>query len=69
METKTGKVVLKVPRLRKLPFETRIIERYERRESRVEDTHLEKYLLGESVCRVKGNHRGSLITRVTSSTQ
>ena len=31
--TKAGEVKLKVPRLRKLPFETQIIERYRRRES------------------------------------
>ena len=31
--TKAGEVKLKVPRLRSLPFETQIIERYRRRES------------------------------------
>ena len=36
LETKAGKVSLKVPRLRSLPFETQIIERYKRRESSVE---------------------------------
>ncbi len=34
LQTKAGQVTLKVPRLRSLPFETQIIERYRRRESR-----------------------------------
>jgi transposase-like protein len=33
LETKAGVVTLKVPKLRSLPFETAIIERYRRRES------------------------------------
>ena len=41
LETKAGKVELKVPRLRKLPFETQIIERYKRRESSVEEALVE----------------------------
>ena len=36
LETKAGAVTLKVPKLRKLPFETAIIERYRRREASVE---------------------------------
>ncbi|MBM9578090.1 transposase [Leptospira sp. 201903070] len=32
-ETKAGKVKLKVPKLRTIPFESAIIERYKRRES------------------------------------
>src|SRR5262245_64928631 len=36
-QTKAGPVTLTVPRLRKLPFETQIIERYQRRESSVEE--------------------------------
>src|SRR3954447_17942098 len=35
LHTKAGAVELKVPRLRSLPFETQIIERYRRRESSV----------------------------------
>ena len=35
--TKAGQVELKVPKLRKLPFETAIIERYKRREESVEE--------------------------------
>jgi transposase-like protein len=37
LETKPGSVTLKVPRLRSLPFETQVIERYRRRESSVEE--------------------------------
>src|ERR1700739_3703239 len=37
LQTKAGEVTLKVPKLRPLPFETAIIERYRRRESSVEE--------------------------------
>src|SRR5437870_695148 len=36
LETKAGEVKLRVPKLRSLPFETAIIERYRRREASVE---------------------------------
>jgi hypothetical protein len=39
--TKDGEVELEVPRLRKLPLETAIIERYRRRESSVEEALIE----------------------------
>ena len=35
--TKAGEVDLKVPKLRKLPFDTAIIEQYKRREESVEE--------------------------------
>src|SRR5215467_2596686 len=41
LQTKTGEVTLKVPKLRSLPFETAIIERYRRRESSVEEALVE----------------------------
>ena len=50
--TQAGEVTLKVPRLRSLPFETQIIERYRRRESSVEEALIEMYLAGVSVRRV-----------------
>ena len=53
LHTKAGEVTLKVPRLRSLPFETQIIERYKRRESSVEESLIEMYLAGVSVCRVE----------------
>ena len=37
LETKAGKVKLKVPKLRTIPFESAIIDRYKRRESSVEE--------------------------------
>src|SRR3954469_8538861 len=44
LHTKAGVVELQVPRLRSLPFETQIIERYRRRESSVEEALIEMYL-------------------------
>src|SRR5512144_1805152 len=41
LQTKAGEVTLKVPKLRALPFETAIIERYRRRESSVEEALVE----------------------------
>jgi len=46
LHTKAGGVTLKVPKLRTLPFETEIIERYRRRESSVEEALMEMYLAG-----------------------
>ena len=51
--TPAGEVKLQVPKLRKLPFETEIIERYRRRESSVEEALVEMYLAGVSVRRVE----------------
>jgi transposase-like protein len=42
-----------MPKLRTLPFETAIIERYRRRESSVEEALVEMYLAGVSVRRVE----------------
>ena len=53
LSTRAGEVTLKVPKLRKLPFETAIIERYKRRESSVEEALVEMYLAGVSVRRVE----------------
>jgi len=53
LHTKAGEVTLKVPKLRKLPFETSIIERYRRREASVEEAIIEMYLAGVSVRRVE----------------
>ena len=46
-------VELKVSKLKGIPFETAIIERYRRRESSVEETLIEMYLAGVSVRRVE----------------
>jgi len=53
LETRSGKVNLKVPKLRKIPFESAVIERYKRRECSVEEALIEMYLAGVSVRRVE----------------
>ncbi|HOR74906.1 MAG: IS256 family transposase [Kiritimatiellia bacterium] len=53
LQTQAGKVTLKMPKLRTLPFETRIIERYRRRESSVEEALLAMYYAGVSMRRVE----------------
>ena len=66
--TKAGEVTLKVPRLRRLPLETAIIERYRRRESGVEEALVEMYLAGVSVRRVEDITEALWGTRVSPST-
>lgn len=51
--TRSGEVNLKMPKLRKVTFETAIIERYKRREISVEEAMIEMYLAGVSVRRVE----------------
>ena len=67
LHTKAGPVTLKVPRLRSLPFETQIIERYRRRESSVEEALMEMYLAGVSVRRVEDITEALWGTRVSPS--
>ena len=64
---KAGEVQLSVPRLRNLPFETQIIERYRRRESSVEEALVEMYLAGVSVRRVEDITEALWGTRVSPS--
>src|ERR1700680_2001997 len=68
LQTKAGEVTLKVPKLRTLPFETAIIERYRRRESSVEEALVEMYLAGVSVRRVEDITEALWGTRVSSGT-
>ncbi|HYW76099.1 MAG TPA: IS256 family transposase [Gammaproteobacteria bacterium] len=68
LQTKAGEVKLKVPRLRSLPFETQIIERYKRRESSVEEALIEMYLAGVSVRRVEDITQALWGTKVSPST-
>src|SRR5579875_3257396 len=68
LETKAGEVTLRVPKLRRLPFETAIIERYRRRESSVEEALVEMYLAGVSVRRVEDITQALWGTRVSAST-
>jgi putative transposase len=61
-------VTLTVPKLRNLPFETAIIERYRRRESSVEEALIKMYLAGVSVRRVEDITQARWGTRVSAST-
>lgn len=66
--TKAGQVNLKTPRLRKLTFETSIIERYRRKEVSVEEALVEMYLAGVSVRRVEDITEALWGTKVSPST-
>ena len=66
--TKAGEVTLRVPKLRTVPFETAIIDRYRRRESSVEEALVEMYLAGVSVRRVEDITEALWGTRVSPST-
>jgi transposase-like protein len=68
LQTKAGQVTLHVPKLRTLPLETAIIERYKRRESSVEEALIEMYLAGVSVRRVEDITEALWGTRVSAST-
>ena len=63
-----GEVKLKVPKLRRQTFETAIIERYQRRESSVEEALIEMYLAGVSVRRVEDITEALWGTRVSPGT-
>jgi putative transposase len=66
--TTSGDVTLKMPRLKGIPFETAIIERYRRRESSVEETLIEMYLVGVSVRRVEDITEALWGTKVSPAT-
>lgn len=68
LQTKAGEITLQVPKLRSLPFETAIIERYKRREASVEEALVEMYLAGVSVRRVEDVTEALWGTRVSSGT-
>jgi transposase-like protein len=68
LDTKAGTVRLKVPKLRSLPFETAIIERYRRKEASVEEALVEMYLAGVSVRRVEDITEALWGTRVSPAT-
>jgi len=67
-DMKVGRIKLQVPKLRKLTFETSIIERYKRRESSVEEALIEMYLAGVSVRRVEDITEALWGTRVSPGT-
>jgi putative transposase len=68
LATRVGPVELKMPKLRNLPFETAIIERYRRRETSVEEALVEMYLAGVSTRRVEDITEALWGTRVSSTT-
>jgi putative transposase len=68
LQTKAGEVTVQVPKLRRLPFETAIIERYRRREASVEEALVEMYLAGVSVRRVEDITEALWGSRVSSGT-
>lgn len=57
-----------MPKLRNLPFETAIIERYKRRESSIEEALIEMYLAGVSVRRVEDITEALWGTKVSPGT-
>jgi len=68
LTTTSGEVTLKVPKLKGVPFETAIIERYRRRESSVEEALIEMYLAGVSVRRVEDITEALWGTKVSPAT-
>lgn len=68
LDTKAGRVSLKMPKLRHGKFETAIIERYRRRESSVEEALIEMYLAGVSVRRVEDITQALWGTKVSPGT-
>ncbi len=68
LHTRAGEVRLKMPKLRRQPFETAIIERYRRRESSIEESLIEMYLAGVSVRRVEDITEALWGTRVSPGT-
>ncbi len=66
--TKAGEVSLKMPKLRTLPFDTAIIERYKRREISVEESLVEMYLAGVSVRRIEDITEALWGTKVSPGT-
>ena len=68
LHTKAGQVNLKVPKLRTIPFETAIIERYRRRECSIEEALIEMYLAGVSVRRVEDITEALWGTKVSPGT-
>jgi putative transposase len=67
-QTRVGAIKLKMPKLRKLPFETAVIERYRRREISVEEAMMEMYLAGVSVRRVEDITEALWGSKVSAST-
>ncbi|SHO48703.1 IS256 family transposase [Anaerocolumna xylanovorans] len=67
-QTTAGEVKLKMPKLKGVPFETAIIERYRHRECSVEEALIEMYLAGVSVRRVEDITEALWGTKVSPGT-
>jgi putative transposase len=67
-QTTAGEVKLKIPKLKGVPFETAIIERYRRRECSVEEALIEMYLAGVSVRRIEDITEALWGTKVSPGT-
>ena len=68
LTTTSGEVRLEIPKLKGVPFETAIIERYRRRESSGEEALIEMYLAGVSVRRIEDISEALWGSRVSAST-
>jgi transposase-like protein len=66
--TSSGEAEIKTPKLKGMQFQTAIIERYQRRESSVEEALIEMYLAGVSVRRVEDISEALWGSRVSAST-
>lgn len=66
--TTSGDIILHVPKLKGIQFETAIIERYRRRECSVEEALIEMYLAGVSVRRVEDITEALWGTKVSPGT-
>lgn len=67
-QTTAGEVKLKIPKLKGVPLETAIIERYRRRECSVEEALIEMYLAGVSVRHVEDITEALWGTKVSPGT-
>lgn len=68
LSTTSGEVVLNMPKLKGVTFETAIIERYRRRESSVEEALIEMYLAGVSLRRAEDISEALWGSKVSAST-
>lgn len=68
IHTTAGEINVKMPKLRKLPFESAVIERYKRREISVEEALIEMYLAGVSVRRIEDITEALWGSRVSAGT-
>ena len=66
--TTVGEVNLRMPKLKGVAFETAIIERYNRRETSIEEALIELYLAGVSIRWVEDITEALLGTKVSPGT-